>query len=227
MLYGSKVDPADKNDPLAMIAGTVGEGSKVLDVGCGVGNLAAFLSETKRCRVTGLELSPVAVEKAKERCQRVLVGNIEDDETRKAVLETAPYDYIIFADTLEHLADPWVVLSEMRAALAPGGRVLISLPNVAHWSVRLRLAFGSFEYTEGFLLDRTHLRFFTLDSARQLVRKCGYCIDREQVRWAPLPGDRIWRKNRVVRQWVNDTLARCLPGLFGYQFVFSLAECGP
>lgn len=224
MLYGSRVNPADKNDPLSMIASLVRERCRVLDVGSGVGNLAAFLSETKGCFVTAVEASPTMARMAAEHCHKVLAGDIEHGGLRREVIEAGPYDYIIFADVLEHLADPWAVLTALRAALAPRGRVLISLPNVAHWSVRLRLLSGSFEYTDGFLLDRSHLRFFTMESGRQLVRQCGYRIDKEMVRWAPLPGDRVWRMIPFLRDWVNDSLARSSPGLFGYQFVYSIAE---
>ncbi|MDO8671584.1 MAG: class I SAM-dependent methyltransferase [Dehalococcoidia bacterium] len=224
MLYGSKINPADKHNTLTMIVDMVNEGARVLDVGCGVGNKAAFLSGAKKCQVSGIEVLPLMAEMARRYCSQIIVGDIEDASVRQQALVGGPFDYIIFADVLEHLADPWTVLAAMRNALSQDGRVLISVPNVAHWTIRLQLASGKFDYTEGFLLDRTHLRFFTLASARHLIAFCGYKVEKEIVRWSPFPGDRLWRKVPFLRNAVNETIAKIFPGLYGYQFVFCLRK---
>lgn len=154
--------------------------------------------------------------------RRMICGNIENEAIQQAAAVDAPYDYVIFADVLEHLVDPWQVLRVIGELLAPEGRVFVSLPNVAHWTIRFRLLFGRFDYTDGFLMDRTHLRFFTLASVRQMFANCGYIIEEKWVRWAPFPGDRVWRRFPPLRYALNMTLARLAPGLYGYQFVFKL-----
>ena len=82
-------------------------------------------------------------------------------------------------DVLEHLVDPADVLRRVRSHLRPGGVGLVSLPNVAHWSVRKELAMGRFEYTPSGLLDETHLRFFTLHTGSALIEDAGW-----QITWS-------------------------------------------
>jgi len=82
----------------------------------------------------------------------------------------AAFDGVVFKDVLEHVADPAALLRDARSLLRPGGRVIASIPNVAHWTVRLRLLFGHFDYTPTGLLDATHLRFFMEASVRALFR---------------------------------------------------------
>ncbi len=79
-----------------------------------------------------------------------------------------------YADILEHLRDPWRLLASQRELLAPGGHVVVSLPNVRHYPVVLGLLRGRWRYQDEGVLDRSHLRFFTRDSARELVSGAGY-----------------------------------------------------
>lgn len=80
---------------------------------------------------------------------------------------------LIFADVLEHIPWPVGVLQRYLRWLAPNGSVIVSLPNVGLWSVRLAHLLGSWNYAETGVLDRTHLRFFTRKTARWLLRECG------------------------------------------------------
>jgi 2-polyprenyl-3-methyl-5-hydroxy-6-metoxy-1,4-benzoquinol methylase len=134
----------------------------------------------------------------------MIVGSIEDPQVLTRVRELGPYDAIIFADVLEHLVDPWGVLRELRPLLRPGGRVLISVPNIAHWTARANLMMGRFDYTDGYLMDRTHLRWFTRKSARQMAASTGYQVVEEQTVFKP----------RFARFW---------RALNGFQIVLNLA----
>lgn len=88
--------------------------------------------------------------------------------------DKATFDYIVCADVLEHLIDPWIVLSDLVSFLKPGGRIMVSLPNVRHWSIWLPLILrGHWEYRESGIMDRTHLRFFTRFSAIELLNNAG------------------------------------------------------
>jgi len=80
----------------------------------------------------------------------------------------------VFGDVLEHLIDPWKVLKNIRKILPPGGNVAVCLPNMQHWSVQARLATGAIHYEESGLLDRTHLRWFTRQTALQMFADCGF-----------------------------------------------------
>ncbi len=88
------------------------------------------------------------------------------------------FDLVTYGDVLEHLLEPQDVLRETRNLLAPGGRVLISLPNIAFWTMRVKLLMGRFEYESMGLLDYTHLRFFTCSYGPQDDRRSrlSYCF---------------------------------------------------
>jgi hypothetical protein len=100
--------------------------------------------------------------------------------------------------------DPWQVLREMRGLLAPGGHVLLSVPNIAHWTARLNLLFGRFDYTDGYLMDRTHLRWFTWRTARAMAQASGYVVVAEGCVFKP----------RFLRFWRSFN---------GFQIVLKLA----
>jgi len=191
----------------AIVAG-IPPGSSVLDVGCATGFLAGVLAETLSCEVTGVELNAQAAEKAREHCKRVIIGDIASPEMWAEISER--YDVLVFADILEHLADPSAVLRQAHDWLAIGGQVIISLPNVAYHKVRLGLLCGKFEYTAYGVLDDSHLRFFTRASARRLIESCGYRIVWQQPVFTTKLRD-------IVGGWL-------MPNLCAWQFVFHCAE---
>ncbi len=89
-------------------------------------------------------------------------------------IEAGSLDLILCMDVLEHLADPWEVVRRISTLLRPGGRLIVSVPNIRHWKFIARLLFkGDFHYTRDGLLDRTHLRFFVRQTAIDLVRAGG------------------------------------------------------
>lgn len=149
----------------------------VVDVGCGAGGLGRVLKATRPgIEVRGIEIVSEQAARAKSVLDDVFVGRAEDPMPSDW---PAP-DCVVFADVLEHLVDPWGTLREFRARLAKGGKIVVSLPNVAHWSVLRDLAVGRWEYKDGGLLDRTHLRFFTTRSAIALVEGAGFRIEQFQ-----------------------------------------------
>ncbi len=148
-------------------------GKKALDVGCDTGNLGGSL-KALGLTVEGVEMDPAAAGRAAARLDKVYTGSIEDERVIGEL--SGSYGIIIFADVLEHLARPEETLHRMKRFLAPGGVIIASLPNVANFRVRLGLLFGRFEYTEIWILDRTHLRFFTRKTARELFERTGYKV---------------------------------------------------
>jgi 2-polyprenyl-3-methyl-5-hydroxy-6-metoxy-1,4-benzoquinol methylase len=141
-------------------------GLRVLDAGCGFATTSARIQKLGN-EVTGIESSAEACVVARQRLARV----IEADLT--AATPDGAYDTIIFADVLEHLPWPVGVLERYLQFLAPGGSVIISLPNVGLWSVRFAHLFGQWNYEETGVLDRTHLRFFTRSTARWMIGQAG------------------------------------------------------
>jgi methionine biosynthesis protein MetW len=147
-------------------------GLDVLDVGCGSGVHGAELKRIHGHRVTGVDLSEQSVAKAKSRVAEAYVADVTAPE-RYPFFGARTFDVIVFSDILEHLIAPMDVLSRHYQLLAPGGHILISLPNIAIWNVRLEILAGRFEYTDTGTLDRTHIRFFTRRSFRRFTAEAG------------------------------------------------------
>jgi len=159
----------------AEVIAAIPEGcATVLDVGCGKGTLGRWLKENGVQAVRGIELSPVAGEEAKRWLDGVVVGDVERAELP---WPEASVDCIICADVLEHTVDPWKVVGKLKRLLAPGGCIVASIPNVAfHRNIRKMLR-GEWRYADEGLLDRTHLRFFTLQTIEELFRSNGLAIE--------------------------------------------------
>ena len=152
-------------------------GATILDVGCG------FATTSERLRrlgnhVTGIESSAVAVATAAGRIDEVIQADLQNTDEIARRLGDRRFDVVMFADVLEHVAWPLPVLKSYLRFVAPGGSVIVSLPNVGLWSTRLALLAGRFEYADTGVLDRTHLRFFTRGSARRLIEAAGLPITR-------------------------------------------------
>lgn len=145
----------------------------VLDLGCGRGRLGLEV-EQLGYTVTGIDNSPVACATARTRISEVIEGDFMDLEGTATALSGRQFDWLLAADVLEHLVEPKSALCFYRRFLKPDGRLIVSLPNVAVWDNRLRLLFGRFDYRESGLPDRTHLRFFTFRTARELVSDAGF-----------------------------------------------------
>jgi SAM-dependent methyltransferase len=157
------------------------EARVILDVGCGDGSFAAGLREERRDReleIWGLELDPGAAARAAERLDQVLVGPAEE---RLAELPRQRFDCIVFNDVLEHLAWPEDLLRGLRPCLAAGGVVVASIPNVRYffnvWDLAVR---GDWAYHDEGIRDRTHLRFYTRSSMRDLFARAGYRLRRQE-----------------------------------------------
>ncbi len=150
---------------------------EVLDVGCGFATTSAEV-EKRGNRVTGIEMNGDAVAKASARLTSVLQADLRDIGSVSESLGEARFDVVMFADVLEHLPDPLAVIRGYLHFLRPGGTVIVSLPNVALWSVRLMLLSGKFNYADSGVLDRTHLRFFTRRTARELLAAAGLDVVR-------------------------------------------------
>jgi methionine biosynthesis protein MetW len=199
-----------------LVLEAVPAGSRVLDVGCAGGHLAAELAAAG-CTVTGVELDAGA---ARDRGIAVVEGSIDDDAVRAAV--PAGLDVVVCADVLEHLPDPWETLGFLAARLRPGGRAVISVPNAAHWTMRRALLRGRFPREEFGLFDATHLRWFTRASARELLEGAGLTVVAEAFASAPLPLEAHVRLPRRLR----SVAARRRPELFALQVVLTAERPG-
>jgi 2-polyprenyl-3-methyl-5-hydroxy-6-metoxy-1,4-benzoquinol methylase len=214
--YAFKADPHSSHS-IVLDWLSAGGGRPLLDVGCADGVLSRRLTE-RGWRVTTIEGNPERASVAAMHCERLIIANLD----REIPVVGGPFEAIVYADVLEHLTDPLAVLRGLNASLAPGGRVIISMPNVAHLWIRLSLLFGRFDYAERGILDRGHLRFFTDRTLRALIAEAGLRILRRTATPAPLPQV---LPSRWHGEWLaglhalSAAAARRFPRLLGYQFI--------
>ncbi len=147
----------------------------VLEIGCGEGALAgAYRRVNPAVRWFGVEIErePGDVAWKSGRVDNVLEVDVEDHLALNERLDE-PSDVLVLGDVLEHLKDPWAVLKRLALEVNPGGQILACIPNVQHWTIIRGLLNGKWDYADSGLLDRTHLRFFTLDSIREMFDAAG------------------------------------------------------
>jgi 2-polyprenyl-3-methyl-5-hydroxy-6-metoxy-1,4-benzoquinol methylase len=194
---------------------------RILDVGCGAGTAARFLRECGNT-VFGITASPEEAAIGKEVMADVVVADL--DALTQLPFERERFDIVILGDVLEHLKYPHSLLKTVKAALKPEGRIYVSIPNVANIKVRIGLLFGNFQYEDAGILDKTHLRFFTLVTAREMLVQAGYAIEQEfysNWSWTLLPDIFMHHvRLRRVEQFMRDLLTPLVPGLCATQLMF-------
>ena len=161
---------------------------RVLDLGCAAGGLAALLKQRGPVEVVGVEHDAAYAAAARARCDRVVHADVEALDPA----ELGRFDCLVAADVLEHLVDPWTTLRRYAELLEPHGTAVVSLPNVAHWSTYAALARGTWPRNPEGIHDATHLRWFTLRDARELLAQAGL-----QPRALDRRPRLIWRGSRL------------------------------
>lgn len=175
--------------------------------------------------VTAVEIDPTAEPILRQSAKQVLIGDLDDPATL-GPLGTSRFDVVLASDVLEHLKDPLRCLRQAAQFVAPGGRIILSIPNFAHADVRLSLLAGNFEYAEMGLLDRTHIKFFTRRSLENLIAAAGLV----PIKWhrteraigeseIPLPPELIdWGRQAFANdpeaetyQWLVECRVRTTP----------------
>ncbi len=147
----------------------------VLDVGCGTAALAAaYRKRNPRARLLGIDADPAVAPVAAERLDELATVDVEDDPLPFDVSEGI--DCIVYGDILEHLRDPWAVLTRQAEALTPDGLIVMCIPNLEHWSFADRLLRGVWDYEESGLMDTTHLRWFSLRSMLDGLVRHGFVV---------------------------------------------------
>ncbi|MCZ7372114.1 MAG: class I SAM-dependent methyltransferase [Candidatus Methanoperedens sp.] len=184
-------------------------GSKVLEIGCGDGRLANILTIKKNCRFYCVDKDPVMVAIARKKC--VEIHNI-DIEISDIPYEAGFFDVIILENVLEHLKEPQEVLKRLKKYLSEKGSLIYSVPNILNWHSRLTIFSGKFRYEESGVFDRDHLRFYDLDSAKDLATDAGY-----RIVWIDVTPSVYMFKERVNFLWYG--LAVIWKNLFADEFI--------
>ena len=189
-------------------------GTRVLDIGAGGGGIGRSIRPEKPAQLVAIEIDP--------RAQAALQSTYDEVHADIAVIAGRQFDLVVLLDVLEHMSDPFGFLKQLRPLLAPGARLIISVPNVAHWSVRFGLLLGRFEYRSRGILDRTHLQFF---SRRRFLEMCN-SLDQAEV---AVTSGSIEPIELILPTWASKnplfeglakirfSFAELLPGLMAYQ----------
>lgn len=188
------------NPPNEDVCSMVEPNKKVLDVGCATGRIAEKLKKEKNCYVVGIEIDKEMVKIARKRCDKVINANVE--LLKSIDFPKGYFDIILYADVLEHCRNPEEIVKNLRKYLSDRGYILISVPNVANWEIRLKLLMGKFDYQGGTILDTGHLKFFTLTSIKKLIEE------------ASLEVIKVKSRNMVLR-----SLGKIWKSLFAWGFV--------
>ena len=178
-----ETDLKDTGDSRTQQVLMIGPNKKVLEIGPATGYVTKALRELG-CEITSIEIDPKAARVARRYSNRTIQGDIETLDLRKT-LNDEKYDVILFGDILEHLKEPSAVLRRVRPYLKQIGRVVATVPNIAHGSVRLLMLDGNFEPKLTGLLDSTHLHFYTRKTLVELFSISGYSV--ESVKEIRLP----------------------------------------
>lgn len=169
-----------------------------MEFGPAAGRLTRYLKEKLECDVYIVEIDQDAAERALQYAKDGIVGDIEEMKWLDKFGEIQ-FDYIIFADVLEHLYDPKRVLSASVNLLKDDGAILLSIPNIAHNSVIIDMMKSQFKYRSTGLLDDTHVRFFTYYTLLEMIDECNLMTVSEEA---------------VIKKWAKQksavTLMACL-----------------
>lgn len=208
--YGKNIvfDP-NKLDPLNIDRQSINlipEGTKVLDIGCATGFMGKYLKKNKNCYVVGVEQGIDEAREAKKVLNRVITGDIENEDILSQIKEK--FDVVLASAIIEHLKDPAAAIRLWRRFLKNRGKLIITTSNIAHFSQRLELLRGKFEYKDYGILDNTHLRFFTTDTFRKLFEDSGYEIEYFSI--DPVGGG-------LPR--ISKILSKLFPNVFAYQML--------
>ncbi|MCL5070202.1 MAG: class I SAM-dependent methyltransferase [Actinobacteria bacterium] len=190
----------------------------ILDVGCSKGYVGEKFSGPN-FTFYGIDISKTDAKIASKYYRQVKIVDLDVD---KIPYPPKFFDVIILADVAEHLKNPLKTVSSLKPLLKKGGVLIISTVNIANLYIRLRLLFGKFDYQEKGILDKTHLKLFTLKTFRNLAIEPGFKVIREEFTPIPLPliDDNFSQgKPLYIFHLLNYLFAYLLPTLFCFQFI--------
>lgn len=199
---------------------------RLLEVGCHAGAFGLAL-QARGYEVLGLERDPAAAAAARAAGLAVVEGDVEDPRLLAGL--PGGFDAILLMDVLEHLRDPAAALAGMARLLAPGGRALITGPNITYWAVRKDLLLGRWEYAETGILDKTHLRLFGAVDWRRMVGEAGFAVRRFEAAEGFLPLEHILLRLPALGRLVPVARALALarmPALFATLYLIEAAPAG-
>lgn len=176
--YKHDIDIENDNESRSIMYSLIPHNSTVLDVGCACGDLGVILKQNKKCNVYGLEYSIESIEIAKKTnaYNNIKQCNLDFLDTNDYKEYLNLFDCIVLGDIIEHLKNPMETIEKLKKFLKNDGYFIISTPNISHASIKISLLLNKFDYTDYGILDKTHLRFFTLDSLLSMFKSLNFDI---------------------------------------------------
>ena len=178
--YNVNINMANRNSSHTLVLEQIRKGSKVLECGCATGYMTRYMAENLHCCVHVVEKDPAALNIASWYATDFCCRDLDEDGWKNYYCQYR-YDFILFADVLEHLKDPLTTLTMATELLEKDGQVIISIPNICHNDIIIQLFHDRFAYTDLGLLDRTHIHFWGLNDFAAFVDKAGLKIVRTQA----------------------------------------------
>ncbi len=190
MTYPVAIDLNNENNPQTQIVNKIPQYANVLELGCGYGEMSQVLKQNKSARVIGIDHNMAAAHQAEKFCDYVFVEDL-DDENSLDVLQFEKFDMITLVNVLEHLQSPIAVLQRLKPLLLDEGRLVLSIPNIAHVSRRLKLLTGTFEHSKKEIGAVAPEHFYTSESIQALLRSAGYKVHEIDYTWHDLSDQEI------------------------------------
>lgn len=214
MRYKYKFDPDPFNTHMLLI-NEVPVASKVLEIGSASGYMGDYLFQEKKCELWGVEPFCENLEKETEVKYNKFFKITVEELVNSKLAPLAYFDVIFIADVLEHLVSPEEALTKLKKYLKEDGIFVISLPNIAHYSIRWSLLRGRFDMQDAGILDRTHLKFYTKESAVKMFESLGFKI----IKVRP-SGGYLERFGKRKLFKIGKKVLFAFPNLFSFQFIF-------
>jgi SAM-dependent methyltransferase len=193
----------------------------ILDVGCGAGGHAAALAAEGRI-VDGVTISHEEAALVSAWCRNTVIHDVE-----KGLPESlsGPYDLCLCSHVIEHLRDPAPLLRAVRLRLAPGGSLVVALPNLLHYRHRWNLLCGRFNYESHGIMDSTHFKWYTWKTGRQLLEGHGFRVERQLADGGIPIGKLRGLLPGSVTRTMDSVATNHYPGLFGWQHLYLARLC--
>lgn len=212
----------ENRNSLSVLLTRVKSKSTVLEFGPANGRMTKYMKEQLNCKVYAVEIDENSAKDAEKYTEKIIVDSIENYSWQKE-FKGLRFDYIIFADVLEHLYNPEEVLNSVREFLKDDGSILVSIPNISHNAIILGLLKNEFNYSSTGLLDNTHIRFFTKKTFDKLIKKVGYFTSYETAIFTNPENTEFNNNYNEVLPEISEFLKN-LPCGEVYQFIYEFKK---
>lgn len=218
----------ETNNTMKIINDSISSNTDVLEFGCACGRLTKHLKNNKNCRVTIVEIDKEAGDEASKYAIDSFTGNIDGDIEKYIWAENinSKFDYIIFADVLEHLYNPQKVLKRCKDFLKENGSILVSVPNIAHNSIIIDLINSKFDYQKTGLLDDTHIKFFTYESFKRMLDEINLVKYKEFATYSKVGENEFNNSYDDVSKYIKKEINKRPKGNV-YQYVYEIKQENP